>query len=1022
MAKKKIQQGALSLSSADTVTLNDQQQGAVTHTTGPLLIIAGAGTGKTKTLTKRIAWLIQEKLAQPSEILALTFTDKAAGEMETRVDELLPYGQTDATISTFNAFGDSILREHTLDLGLPPDFQILGATEQELFLAERFDQIEGLTELRPISSPRKFVGPILQVISRAKDELVTPQRYAEVANYLRSNAKDEDEAREATRQVDLATIYRAYESLKAERGVIDFGDQMLLLHRLLDERPIVQKRLRQRYKFILVDEFQDTNVAQYRLVKRLLGPQQNLTVVGDDDQAIYKFRGAAVSNILGFLEDFPKAQQIILTQNYRSTQAILDIAYKLVIHNNPDRLEPKLGIDKHLVGESKGIVPNMKWYQHEADELAAVVETVKSRMEKVKCSEIAILVRSNNLIGPIAQSLTKADIPYVASRDTSFVNLPEVRGIAAFLSVLVRSDDSLGLLKLMLSPYYAFPVEWVLPLSNAARRSNRPLHDVLFDQDSVAWPRIPKEGIEPLQNLRSDLGKYRALIGTKNPGEILYSFLKDRGVLEEKLTPPGKPVSRRPASRGGHPRGVSVLSEVDRLVQIQNIAAVFDAISGYLTAQRDPFLFSFVDDLPNLLTTIKPPSTAAGPDVDAVQLMTVHAAKGLEFDTVFLPSLMADRFPARRRAQALELPTELIAEQLPTGDEHLQEERRLMYVAMTRAKRQLYLSGSERVGTGLRPKKVSPFVIEALELDDAPTPIVGDEATTRITNFAPIVPVMPTAAYPSYGGVLFLSPAAIEAYLADPYNFYWRYVLKAPQAPSRHLVYGNAIHSAIEAYYHARRKLMAESHSNESSSTRSHSSEVNSPVSSEVGDRMLASNSVTSGESGRLLDAALARYAEAWKHEGFESQIDANRQFEHGRETIERFVARASREPLPDLVEYSFTLGLPSVKIKGRIDALFSSVGEIRDFKTSQVATQKEADKKVHENIPIRIYALAFQTQFDRLPSALVLDFVEHDLKASLTPSEKVLEETKRLVQHAVEGIKAGHFDPNPNNPFKDYS
>ncbi len=1038
-------------------TLNEQQLAAVTHRSGPLLIVAGAGTGKTKTLTHRIAWLTQEKLAKPSEILALTFTDKAAAEMETRVDELLPYGQTDATISTFNAFGDQLLREHALDSGLPPEFQILGQVQQELFLSERFDEIEGLTQLRPTGSPRKFVAPILQVISRAKDELVSPERYAEVAHRLLRDASGEDEQREAARQVDIATIYAAYESMKAERGVIDFGDQILLLYRLLGDRPTLRRKLQQRFKFILVDEFQDTNVAQYQLVKQLLGENSNLTVVGDDDQAIYKFRGAAVSNILGFLKDFPSATQVILTQNYRSTQPILDCAYALIQHNNPDRLESKLAIDKHLVGEKGGEAPVVHWYQHEADELTALIEAIgkvtatrKDRHAELvltsrevlsssktypahipkrvrddenglRYSDIAVLVRSNSLIGSVAQALTKAGIPFVSSRDDAFVNLPEVRGIAAFLKVLVHSDDSLALLKLMLSPFYHFEAEWILPLSDAARRANRPLHDVLFDAESVAWQRVPKEGTEPLAQLRADLRRYRSMIGTKNPGEILYQFLKERGVLDSS-SDGTRPVSHSPSDQVIHSASGTgrVNAEAERLAMIQNIAAVFEAISGYLAAGRDPFAFAFVDELPSLLATVTPPATTVGPDVDAVNVMTVHAAKGLEFETVFLPSLMADRFPARRRARALELPTELIAEQLPSGDEHLQEERRLMYVAMTRAKRRLLLSGAERVGSGTRARKISQFITEALVLPEVPTPIITPQTNPHLDAFTPSVPVPPTIAYPQTSDVLFLSPAAIETYLADPYNFYWKYVLKAPQAPSRHLVYGNAIHSAIEAYYHELRSLSSEV-------------EERSGISSEVSDRLLTKSTTseetrlsTSEESNRkessqLLNAALRRYAEAWKGEGFESKADENRQFEHGRETIERFVERAASEPLPELVEHSFTLGLPGVKIKGRIDALFTSASEIRDFKTSKVATQKEADKKLRDNLPIRIYALAFRQQFGRLPSALVLDFVEHDLKASLAPTQELLSETKVLIAQAVEGIKAGKFDPNPDNPFKDY-
>lgn len=949
--------------------LNAAQAKAVTHGTGPLLIVAGAGTGKTKVLTHRIAWLIQEGKAKPSEILALTFTDKAAGEMESRVDQLLPYGYTDATIATFHAFGDQLLRDHALDLGLPPEFRVLGSDEQELFLANRFDEIEGLEELRPLGNPRKFVGAILKVISRAKDELVQPDRYWETADQLLAAATNDDEQREARRQRDIARIYAAYETFKAERGVIDFGDQIQKLASFLDREPRAKERIAARYKFVLVDEFQDTNVAQYELVKRLLGNHQNLTVVGDDDQAIYKFRGAAVSNILGFLKDFPAAKTVVLTENYRSTQAVLDAAYRLIKHNDPDRLEAKLKIQKKLHGQRQGAKPVFHWYKHEADELDALVEAISKAREHVALNKIAVLVRSNTLIDAVTSALGAANIPYTASKDGEFTNRPEIRGILAFLTALIHPEDSLAHMKLAFSPYYQLEPEWVLAINDAAKRARRPFHTVLTDESSVAWQRVNDTGRGALIAFRDDLARYRQMIGTKNAGEILFQFFTDRGVLERLRGDTG---NQRPL--------MPELPEQERLEMVQNIAAVFEAIQGYIAAGRDSFSLAFVDALPELIATIVPPSVNLGPDAEAVQVLTVHASKGLEFNTVFLPSLMADRFPGRRRRDTLELPEALIAESLPSGDEHMEEERRLMYVAITRAKHQLFLSGAERAGGGSRVKKLSPFIVEALELTETPPPIERLSATQRINSFAPRTPVKTTLSLPMYDGVAFLSPAMIECYQRDPYDFYWKYVLKAPTPPSRHLVYGNAIHSAIEAYYRARLEGLTPS-----------------------------------------LDAVLQRFAEAWVSEGFDSERDESLQYEHGEDTLRRLISRLDQEPTPTAVEQSFKLQLPNVVINGRMDALFATEGEIRDFKTSAVSNQKDADKKANENIPIRIYALAYQRKFGALPKRVVLDFVEAGLTAEINPDQAMMESTLALIQDTVTAIKAGKFTPNPDNRFKGY-
>lgn len=948
--------------------LNPQQREAVTHKDGPLLIVAGAGTGKTTVISHRVAWLTQQKLAKPEEILALTFTDKAAGEMEARVDVLVPYGFTDATIATFHSFGDRLLREHALDLGLPPEFRILGSDEQELFLAARFDEIPEIQELRPVNGPRKYVGAILKVISRAKDELVSPEQYLEVAQGMLAAAPDDETRRLAVRQLEIARIYAAYEQFKEQEGVLDFGDQIQRLYQLLQKEPRITERLHAQFNYILVDEFQDTNVAQYQLVKLLLDNRANITVVGDDDQAIYKFRGAAVSNILGFLEDFPQAKTVILTENYRSSQAILDSAYDLIRHNNPDRLEEKLSINKHLHGQAAGERPSFTWYEHDADELDGLISHIQEALKTTPANSIAILVRSNTFITSIAGALGRAAIPFATSSDHGFPNLPEVRGIIAFFRVLAHPDDSLAHMKLAFSPYYQLDPAWVLAINDIARKTNRGFDTVMHDRDSAMWERLPQEGQTKIEEFRDGLHGYREMIGKHNAGQILYTFLKDRGILQ------------RPSGSSKQLNLFADEPEEQREAMQQNIAAVFDAIKRYDDAGRDNFPLAFVDQLEGLLANVVPPAVDLGPDVPAVQIMTVHAAKGLEFATVFLPTLTNDRFPARKRQAALELPAQLIAEILPTGDEHLQEERRLAYVAITRAKKKLVLSGAAKAGEGIRTKKPSPFVFEALGLTETPAPIHRISSAARVHSFAPREPAPKTIRFPEYNDVLFLSPAMIEAYNQDPYNFYWRYVLKAPTAPSRHINYGNAIHAAIEAYYRMRLN-----------------------------------------QTEPTIEQVIGRFAAAWHGEGFDTREDEERAFKHGQDVLKSFMHRAAQEPLPSSVEEEFTLIVPGVRIRGRVDATFRETGEIRDFKTSQVETPKQATEKIRENIPIRIYALAYQRRFGRLPETLTLDFVESGQRASLHPSKELLLQTEQLIVDTAQAIRAGKFDPNPNNPFKDY-
>src|SRR4029079_18788632 len=279
--------------------LNPPQAAAVTHETGPLLIIAGAGTGKTTVITRRIAHLIASRAARPSEILALTFTDKAAAEMEERVDTLVPYGYADVQISTFHAFGDRLIKENALELGLTPDFRVLNRAEQIIFLRDHLFEI-ALKHYRPLGDPTRHLHAILTQFSRLKDEDVGPDEYLTHTEELLAAAGD-DEARPAAEpHLAIARTYAQYQTLMARLGQIDFGDQIVEALRLFRTRPHILRRYQERFTHILVDEFQDTNYAQNQLVQLLAARHRNLTVVADDDQSIYKWRGAALSNVMAF--------------------------------------------------------------------------------------------------------------------------------------------------------------------------------------------------------------------------------------------------------------------------------------------------------------------------------------------------------------------------------------------------------------------------------------------------------------------------------------------------------------------------------------------------------------------------------------------------------------------------------------------------------------------------------------------------------------------------------------------------
>src|SRR5262247_2050440 len=367
--------------------LNAAQVAAVTHGSGPLLIIAGAGTGKTTVITRRIAYLIATRRARPSEILALTFTDKAAVEMEERVDTLVPYGYADVQLSTFHAFGDRLIRDNALELGLTPDFRVLTRAEQVIFLRDHLFELP-LRHYRPLGDPTRHLQAIIGHVSRLKDEDVSPEEYLTHARTLEAAATDDEARVLAEQQLELARTYAQYQALMARRGQVDFGDQIVEALRLLRTRPHVLRRYQRRFAHVLVDEFQDTNYAQFELVKLLAARHGNVTVVGDDDQAIFRFRGASMSNILDFDRTYPDARKVVLQENRRSPQAILDAAYRLIRYNNPDRLEVAQQIDKRLLARAPGgglRVGKLPEYlafdtvSSESDQVAAIIADEHSR-------------------------------------------------------------------------------------------------------------------------------------------------------------------------------------------------------------------------------------------------------------------------------------------------------------------------------------------------------------------------------------------------------------------------------------------------------------------------------------------------------------------------------------------------------------------------------------------------------------------------------------------------------------------
>jgi len=943
--------------------LNDAQRAAVTHDTGPLLIVAGAGTGKTTVITRRIAWLIVQRKARPSEILALTFTDKAAAEMEERVDLLVPYGYADVEISTFHAFGDRLLREHALEIGLTPDFRVLGRAEQLIFLRDRLFELP-LRHYRPLGDPTRHLHALLTLISRLKDEDIAPEEYLAYAERLAREAPgapDYEAARErAQQQAELAATYAKYRELTARAGVIDFGDQIVLALRLLRARPYVLAAYQRRFRYILVDEFQDTNHAQFELVKLLAARHANVAVVADDDQAIYRWRGAAVSNVLGFQRTYPEARLVVLTENYRSPQAILDAAYRLIRHNDPERLEVRSGIDKRLVARrGPGRPPVHLHYETATQEADAVAGMIRGRVDAGawRYDEVAILVRSNADADPFLRALNLRGVPWTFSGNAGLYGRPEVRLLIAFLRTVAHPDESVSLHYLASSDLYQVPIVDLTRCATYADRRNRWLFDVLRQAETLPGlgEELSEEGRAAIRRLVGDLTRYMELARELPTGELLYQFIADSGWLAR--------MSRATSARDE--------------AEVQNIARFFQRVQDASRALRYDNVREFVNHLDALIDAGEDPAVAeADTDAPAVRVLTVHKAKGLEFPVVFLVGLVQGRFPCRPRREPLEPPVELLRDAPAAGDYHLAEERRLFYVGMTRAERELYLTSARDYG-GTRGRKVSQFVLEALDLPrDAARPFAA-RALEEIQRFAP-APEHGAAPTPlGEDAELVLSHRQVDDYQTCPLKYRFIHVLRVPIRRHHAVVYGETVHKVVE-YYLLRR----------------------------------AAGAYTP------LEDLLAVYEREWESQGFLTREHEEARKAAGRQALIRFWHdEEATGTKPTWVEKEFLVTLGRDRVRGRFDRVDEELlgAVIVDYKTSEVSRQAEADRKAAESLQLKIYALAWREMTGALPQRVELRFLESRLTGRHQPTEADLEAAVAAVKAAAAGIRARRFEATPS-------
>jgi DNA helicase-2/ATP-dependent DNA helicase PcrA len=1047
---------------AEALNLNPEQRRAVEHGEGPLLVIAGPGSGKTRVITHRIVHLLERAAGvQPENILALTFTEKAAGEMESRVGKEVPGLQKPPFIATFHAFCYHVLRERHFDR------RLLDKIDVWIFLRRRMQQLE-LDFYQRLAEPGAFLHDLNEFFSRCQDELVEPDEFdayvRKLENKFSSDAPGFRKGKEAKwgkgekgeepfsrlpvspfppsargtpldpveyqllqeeiqKKKELARVFRRSRELIEQAGCSSLGSLISETVALWDREPATLELWRQRFRLVLVDEFQDSNYAQVELLRRLVAPPFNITAVGDDDQAIYRFRGASHGTFQMFDQVFPGHDTVYLDRNYRSTRKILRIADAVIARN--DRYQSPLPNGPVPTGsrEVSG-KPALKTDNPEgrnvylvdapdyASEAVWVAEEVLRLGRRGRAfGEMAILYRSHNYRDLLVEEFRRRGVPFNI-RGLSVLSTTILRDLVAYLNLIHSPHHNVSLTRVLLAPRWRFPEDLALDIRKQAARNRCSLFDVLDSGErsgelaSTGWLELNallKSMRSAARHVSVSLLFDRLVDGLglsplRGSDQVyVEAFRKFLGTWEEKSE--SGIFAAAPTSRGdgsNRPRCGDVRQQLQEFVEYFGF---FREAGGQIEAPE-------LDDR-----------------TEAVQMMTAHAAKGLEFPIVFVVSVARQRFPHREETPVIDFPDELRKGPPAPPNIHLQEERRLFYVAMTRARERLYISSVaknrpssfveellahpvvassdiERIavsplpaGRGMpSPTPTSEVAKHALAggsaAKRAPPPareplqrnLFEDAALASAGHLAAIhPPVREWASRPPVemaDGKLQLSASAIEAYRDCPLKFKFIHYLRIPTAPQAALTFGNLMHQCVRHYYVLRREGVPRAEDLE------------------------------------------AFYLRSWNAAGFEDGYQEEAYKKAGLEQLHQFVERQSKNPVSAdqiQMEQRFRMGLRDVVLHGRIDQINPCDGsrecvELVDYKTGRPRSQKDADK----SLQLSVYALAARHELHMDAARLTFYNLTNNEAVFTVRTDKDLERAVVEIDDVAARIRQKLFDPSP--------
>ncbi|HYL85264.1 MAG TPA: ATP-dependent DNA helicase [Candidatus Angelobacter sp.] len=955
------------------VTLNEAQRRAIRHGEGPLLVIAGAGTGKTRVITERIRHLLDSNEGLSGEnILALTFTNKAAGEMKARVVKATGERGKAVTLSTFHSFCEALLKE------MAPGRMPLEEVDHWILLRRNLARLQ-LDKFRRLAEPGQFLSDFIKFFSRCQDELVSSEEYQQYADGLAAKLKaergafDEEVFRERTEEValqqEIARVYRASEELLREKNAVALNGLIADAVALLRGNAKLREQQQERYRHILVDEFQDTNIAQLELLELLSAWPRNIVVVGDNDQAIYRFRGASFGSFKLFLERFAgwragadsTPHRVALTENYRSTPNILRVATQVIQQNEVSADFPtKVLHPTRPEGERIRIV-ELAGPEEEARWVVAQLERL--HVAGHRWQDFAVLYRQHAHRDNLVEELSQRKIPFVISR-LSILEHPLVRDVLAYLRLIAKPFDDIACARVLSAPAWGLEAADLVRLAErTAKKRGTALYDALQAPQSELPFHSKKISVAELLEF---LSEQRKTMKRRTAREILSDLIEWLEGHQRAAVQDRKYVSRLV----GFVKDWEAKSDTRGLAELVEYLEYYEQANGMICLE---------DDAPG----------------DAVQLMTVHGAKGLEFPHVFLMRVNRGAFPANNRAPLFEFPTQLMKEELPQGDFHIQEERRLFYVALTRAQRRLTITTLAekrgKVPTFIEDILMEPAVKRRDVIQTAPRVKSAREEEAEEAGPPPLFASLFGAAekppkifsriarwaeefHPRAPEPLQLSPSAVENYRKCPQQYLFGYAWSLKEGPKATLSFGSIMHTTIKRFLGELRK----------------------------------GNALPFEEVQRIFEME-------WRPVGFEDEYQEGEYKKDGIEQLRVFYAALMAEP-PEIREQEKRFELPlenNVIVTGRMDQV-NKLGrddvEIVDYKTGK--PKKDANAK--KDLQLSLYALAAKEIFEWNPVRLVFHYLQNNQVQVTTRDSKQLEEAQKIVQETAADIRAGEFPAKP--------